>query len=188
MSETCDISLKKVSTTMHKLVVWSNTLVLAAAAILFYNRQYIITIILLGMSITSIIYHTKFHVLFTTNTWDAIDTVSAVIGTTIVMTKLYIMFQNGQVDLTSRRNKLLLGAVIIMILVAAITFTISSSLLKGHDATITGFMAQNSLAYTQTEAQVCDIRQNEIQYQIYHMLWHIFSGLSIMGLAILIVT
>jgi hypothetical protein len=154
--------LNSVESIGDTLVVLSNVFFLFASLIAFNNHPKL-TIIFIIIAITSTIHHSGWNILLGKNIWGIIDVVVATIGVLlIVIYGLYHFHCNRHLKIfgTQRTFLLMLSSVIISIF--AIGMFISAACPHTHK------------------------KCHNIQYLIYHSIWHILAGITAMFYSILL--
>jgi len=144
------------------LIIVSNVFFLIAALISF-SRHPILGVIFLAIAIISTIHHSGWNVLLGEAAWGKIDVVFATVGSFVIFVYgLYYIHRNRHLAVFGTQRTFLLWVCSIILSVLAI-----------------GMIIAAKCPHTTKEC-------HNIQYLIYHSIWHILSGIGGMFYAVLI--
>lgn len=183
-TRTCEESLDKVAKILHTLVVWSNLFYLFAALIAFYGKHHLLGYIFLAITIISTIHHSNWNVVLGRKAWDYIDVATATGGSlAILVYGLWYVFINRELDIFKTKRTFMIGIFFVLLSFFALfafgvaTWVTKDEPVQDPDQGLTGPLA-GATADAQEKVHVeCDIRSRQIQYLIYHSIWHVMGGI-----------
>lgn len=182
----CRVSMERVSKMLHGMVVWSNIFFIIAGVLAFYVKLYIPAGIFISAGIISTIYHSGYDFLGITNEiWDNID-VSMTLVSTVIIGIYGIFILSRSVYEPGISDKVLSVMALFLNALGVTCFILSTMSIKfDRPNENTGFTGP-IFASVETDSQICSKKKAEINYLVYHNLWHIFIAMgSIITIAIL---
>lgn len=179
-TNTCDYTYDRVIKLLHTLMVISNFIYFMSGIVAYLSGFKVFGMLFIVISIISTIYHSGYDTLTISNdTWHTIDTVfSTSVTVSIVLYALYqmyLLYTSGNFTVQKKIifiNVVILNGLGILMFVLAVTAERNFKV-QPDDLTI--------FAHPQKNIQPdWEQRRKNLNYMVYHILWHVFSSIGVM--------
>jgi len=184
----CVESYTSLLETLHNICINSNIFYIIGAVLCFVNfkKQYKIAGVgILVVALVSIIHHSNERVGFSVGVWSILDVALANIGNLIAVSIVIFLLLKKKTHVTLAVITILLGVLSTVFLIFS---EIEGSRVKVEDPT----KSWGGKIFTVTDPTIktvdYTVQSQQAMYLVYHTIWHILSGLTVMIWAVSVTT
>jgi len=184
-TRTCEESIDDITEILHTLVVWSNIFYLLAAMVSFYGGHPVLGSIFLVIMVTSIIHHANCNFGVSERILSYADVSVATLGSlAILLYGLWFVFINRKMAIFKTKRTYMIGVFFVLLsLLALVAFGIATFAVKDINPEdpehgVVGPIVKAVRAGDEEKVnKECYDRSRQIQYLLYHTVWHIMGGI-----------